>query len=100
MLDKEAVLKNKWDHLSDEITEGYSHLKIFSLTQINSKILNLMEKLLVTTDFSTNSKAGIRFALQLQSQSNCSLVFYHAISVSKPTSWSDKSTNPFRPKNR
>lgn len=27
MLDKEAVLKNKWDHLSDEIAEGYSHLK-------------------------------------------------------------------------
>lgn len=55
-----------------------------------------MEKLLVTTDFSTNSKAGIRFALQMQSQSNCSLVFYHAISVSKPTSWNDKKYKSFQ----
>lgn len=55
-----------------------------------------MEKLLVTTDFSTNSKAGIRFALQLQSQSKCNLIFYHAISVSKPTSWSDKKYKSFQ----
>lgn len=27
MLNKEAALKNKWDHLSDEIAEGYTHLK-------------------------------------------------------------------------
>ena len=35
-----------------------------------------MKKILVTTDFSTNSKAGIRFAIQLASQTSCELIFY------------------------
>lgn len=36
-----------------------------------------MKKLLVTTDYSDNSKAGIRFAIQMQIQSGCELVFFH-----------------------
>lgn len=48
-----------------------------------------MKKVLVTTDLSANSKAGIRFAIQLQKQTGCSLVFYHAIEIMKPTSWND-----------
>lgn len=36
-----------------------------------------MKKILVTTDFSNNSKAGIRFAIQLASQSPCELIFYY-----------------------
>ena len=36
-----------------------------------------MKKILVTTDFSKNSKAGIRFAIQLASQTPCELIFYH-----------------------
>ena len=47
-----------------------------------------MKKLLVTTDFSVNSKAGIRFALQLANQSGCEITFLHSIEVTKPTSWS------------
>lgn len=49
-----------------------------------------MKKILVTTDLSANSKAGIRLALQIQKQTGCSLVFYHAIEIMKPTSWNDK----------
>ena len=47
-------------------------------------------KLLVTTDFSTNSKGAIRFAQTLAKQSkNVELVCYHAIHFLKPTMWSD-----------
>lgn len=45
--------------------------------------------LLVTTDFSTNSKAGIRFAIQLAAQGKYQLVFYHCLPYLKPTRWSD-----------
>ena len=48
-----------------------------------------MEKILVTTDFSTNSKAGMRFAIQLASQHKFELTFFHSYYVMKPTSWSD-----------
>lgn len=46
-----------------------------------------MKKILVTTDFSTNSKAGIRFAMQLASQTNSELIFYNVIQILKPTIW-------------
>lgn len=46
-----------------------------------------MKKILVTTDFSTNSKAGIRFAIQLASQTNSELVFYNVIKILKPSVW-------------
>jgi nucleotide-binding universal stress UspA family protein len=47
-------------------------------------------KLLVTTDFSANSKGAIRFAKTLAKQSkNVEVVFYHAIHIMKPTRWSD-----------
>ena len=49
-----------------------------------------MKKILVTTDFSANSKAGLRFAIQLASQDNYELVFFHSYYVKKPTTWSDK----------
>jgi nucleotide-binding universal stress UspA family protein len=41
-----------------------------------------MKKILVTTDFSTNSKAGIRFAIQLAAQEPCLLIFYNVIELS------------------
>src|SRR5687768_10820816 len=50
----------------------------------------MINKLLVTTDLSQNSKAGIRFAIQLASQSGASLIYYHVIVIPKPTHWSDK----------
>jgi nucleotide-binding universal stress UspA family protein len=49
-----------------------------------------MKKLLVTTDFSINSKAGMRFAFQLAKQSGCEITFLHSTEILKPTSWSDK----------
>ncbi len=47
-------------------------------------------KLLLTTDFSNNSKGAIRFAQTLAKQSNTiEIVFYHALYFIKPTSWDD-----------
>jgi len=54
-----------------------------------------MEKIVVTTDFSGNSKAGIRFAIQLSNQLGYELIFYHVIEVMKPTSWNDKHYKKF-----
>lgn len=47
-------------------------------------------KLLVTTDFSANSKGAIRFAQMLSKQSSdIDVTFYHSIIMMKPSSWSD-----------
>ena len=46
-------------------------------------------KILVTTDLSENSKAGLRFAMLLASQHKVELAFFHSYYVMKPTSWSD-----------
>jgi nucleotide-binding universal stress UspA family protein len=43
--------------------------------------------IVVPTDLSTNSKAGIRFAIQLAAQTQSKLVFYHVIELLTPTSW-------------
>jgi nucleotide-binding universal stress UspA family protein len=48
-----------------------------------------MEKILVTTDLSANSKPGIRFAMQLAKQRNAELIILHVFYVLKATSWSD-----------
>ncbi len=54
-----------------------------------------MNKILVTTDFSTASKAGIRFALQLAKQTNGRLIVFHAMELPKPTRWSDNKYNAY-----
>lgn len=46
-----------------------------------------MNKILVTTDLSANSKAGIHFAIQLASQTNSELFFYKVIEIISPTMW-------------
>ena len=46
-----------------------------------------MKKILVTTDFSNKSKAGLFFAIQLASQNKCSLTFFHAFHILTPTAW-------------
>lgn len=54
-------------------------------------------KLLVTTDFSVNSKGAIRFAQTLSKQSkNVEVVFYHAIHIIRPTRWSDTFFNSYK----
>lgn len=49
-----------------------------------------MEKILVTTDLSVNSKPGIRFAMQLAKQRKAELIILHVFYVFKETSWSIK----------
>lgn len=44
-----------------------------------------MKKILVTTDFSTSSKAGMRFAIQLATQMDVELVFFHCFQALIPT---------------
>ncbi len=54
-------------------------------------------KLLVTTDFSANSKGAIRFAQTLSKQSSeIEVVFYHAVHFLKPTRWSDQFFNNYK----
>ena len=44
-----------------------------------------MKKILVTTDFSTHSKAGMRFAVQLAAHKKAELVFFHCFQAMLPT---------------
>ena len=60
---------------------------------LENKLYTGMTKILVTTDLSKNSKAGIRFAIQLASQRPLSLIFYQVIDVPKPTQWNDEKYN-------
>ncbi len=54
-------------------------------------------KLLVTTDFSANSKGAIRFAQTLAKQSNTiEVTFYHSVHFMKPTSWNDAFYNSYK----
>ena len=57
-----------------------------------------MNKILVTTDFSTNSKAGLRFAIQLASQHKYELTFFHSYYIMKPTSWNDATFDAYEKK--
>ncbi len=48
-----------------------------------------MKKILVTTDFSENSKAGLYFAIQLASQNNYELTFFYTYHILTPTAWNE-----------
>ncbi len=48
-----------------------------------------MKKILVPTDFSVNSKAGIRFAIHWAARQKIELVFVHVLTVLRITSWTD-----------
>jgi nucleotide-binding universal stress UspA family protein len=48
-----------------------------------------MKKILVTTDFSANSKAALCFAIQIASQCEVALTFLHVQHVMRMTSWSE-----------
>jgi len=45
-----------------------------------------MNKILVTVDFSANSRKTIRFAIQLASQSKSEIIFFHLVTLIRPTS--------------
>ncbi|HEX8040310.1 MAG TPA: universal stress protein [Chryseosolibacter sp.] len=51
--------------------------------------------ILVPTDLSANSRAGIRFAIQTASQTRDSLVFFYCIEFLKPTRWSDSQYDSY-----
>ncbi len=46
-----------------------------------------MKKILVTTDFSTYSKAALRFAIQLAVQGGYKLTFFHSYEALRPSRW-------------
>ena len=46
-----------------------------------------MNKILVTTDFSDKSKAGLLFAIQLATQDRCKLTFLNVHHIPTPTAW-------------
>lgn len=46
-----------------------------------------MNKIVVATDFSANSKKGILFAIQLAKQTNCELIFYNVVTIFRPSIW-------------
>jgi nucleotide-binding universal stress UspA family protein len=46
-------------------------------------------KIVVPSDLSENSKNGIRFAIQLATQNNASLIFYNCIELIKPVKWKE-----------
>ena len=50
-----------------------------------------MKNLLVTTDFSENSKAAIRFAIQFASQTDVALTFLHVLPLDRPTTWHEST---------
>ena len=52
-------------------------------------------KILVTTDFSVNSKAGLRFAISLAEFRKTELIFFHSYFLPKPTSWSEATYSDY-----
>ncbi|HEK19628.1 MAG TPA: universal stress protein [Bacteroidetes bacterium] len=64
--------------------------------------LKLMEKILVTTDQSVNSKPAIRFAIKLAKQRKAELIILHVYHLLKPFKWSEHAfaeyTDTFRKK--
>jgi nucleotide-binding universal stress UspA family protein len=54
-----------------------------------------MEKILVTTDFSENSKAGMRFAIRLAKQYKFELTFFHVCNIILPTAWSNSKPDGY-----
>ncbi len=49
-----------------------------------------MDKILVTTDLSTNSKAGLRFAINWASEKKAQLIFLHVNQVLRAATWTDE----------
>lgn len=55
----------------------------------------MAKSILVTTDLSKSSQAGVRFAIQLAEQNGSKLIFYHLIELLRPTEWSAKRYSAF-----
>lgn len=48
-----------------------------------------MKKILVPTDFSPNSKSGVRFAIHWATHQKTELIFIHVLNTMKPSTWTD-----------
>ena len=48
-----------------------------------------MKKILIPTDFSANSKAGVRFAIHWATRQKLELVFVHVFNILRVTNWSE-----------
>lgn len=55
-----------------------------------------MKRILVPTDFSANSKAGILYAVQLASQSNATIEFIYTFNLVRQFEWSDEYFEQYR----
>ena len=54
-----------------------------------------MERIIATTDFSENSRPGIRFAIQLAQSRNAELILVHVYEVLRATFWTDQVYEQF-----
>ncbi len=59
-----------------------------------------MQQILVTTDLSDNSKAGIYFAIRYARQTGAGLIFIHIYQVLRATTWSEDQYQHFIERNR
>jgi nucleotide-binding universal stress UspA family protein len=50
-----------------------------------------MKKILVPTDFSVNSKSGVRFAIHWAARQKSELVFIHVLHIFRPARWTDSN---------
>src|SRR5688500_18286440 len=55
-----------------------------------------MNAILVPTDLSGNSRAGMRFAIVLAAQTKQPLIFYHCVQYLRPTRWSEAQYESYR----
>src|SRR5687768_5485507 len=56
----------------------------------------VMNEILVPTDLSANSRAGMRFAIGLATQTKQPLIFYHCMQYLRPTRWSEAQYESYR----
>jgi|SRR5688572_16816025 len=95
MLDAEANYLQIWETNESETQIQFYKPVEYSRFEIISSVI-VMEKILVTTDFSVNSKAALRFATQLASQNKFELTFFHSYYVLIPTSWSNNKISEYK----
>lgn len=55
-----------------------------------------LQKVVVTTDLSVPSKAGIRFAIQYARLTKSHLIFYYCLDLLRPTRWNDQKFNAYK----
>jgi nucleotide-binding universal stress UspA family protein len=74
-----------WLQIKERPDVDHSSSFLISISLKKQKV----RKILVPTDFSEHSKAGLRFALQWLSIEEIELVFIHVLHISRPPEWTD-----------